>query len=99
MNDILFMPLQLNELETLIEKSFERVLLKIKNTQQPQSSETESDIIFVNDVCKLTDLKKQTIYGLIHKRKIPFIKPDGTKKVMFSRVAVIEWLQTDRTSK
>lgn len=96
MNDILFTPLRLTELETLIEKSFERVLSKVKTqTQQPES---QSDLIFLNEVCKLTNLRKATIYSLVTQGKIPYLKPSGTKKLMFSKVVILEWLQNGRPS-
>jgi predicted DNA-binding transcriptional regulator AlpA len=80
--------------------SIEELLLKIltnsnnKNTDIPV--QPTSDIIFINDLCKLANLKKATIYVLVNQKKIPFIKPEGTKKLMFSRISIIEWLQTGR---
>jgi len=80
--------------------SIEELLQKVltdsnnKNTGIPQ--QPTSDIIFVNDVCRLTNLKKATIYVLVNQKKIPFIKPEGTKKLMFSRVVILEWLQAGR---
>ena len=57
------------------------------------------DFIFIDEVCSLTNLKKNSIYMLTCHNKIPYIKPAGTKKLMFSRTAVIEWLQADKTNK
>ena len=102
MNDILFTPIRLNELEILIEKSFERVLLKVNSnlqSLQPKHPQTTGDLIFLNEVCEITNLSKATIYKFIHEKKMPFKKPNGTKKLMFSRSEIMEWLQKDRLTK
>ena len=92
MNDILFTPIRLNELEMLIQNSVRKVLLeKIILSPPPQL-----EIIFLKDVCELTNLKPQTIYGLINKNKIPFNKPSGTKKVWFRRSEILKWFEAGR---
>jgi len=92
MNDILFTPIRLNELEMLIQNSVRKVLLeKIILSPPPQL-----EIIFLKDVCELTNLKPQTIYGLINKNKIPFNKPSGTKKVWFRRSEILKWFEEGR---
>ena len=92
MNDILFTPIRLNELEMLIQNSVRKVLLeKIILLPPPQL-----EIIFLKDVCELTNLKPQTIYGLINKNKIPFNKPSGTKKVWFRRSEILKWFEAGR---
>ena len=70
---------------------------KLLSKNQP--SPDLGDFIFMDEVCSLTNLKKNSIYMLTCHNKIPFIKPAGTKKLMFSRTAVIEWLQTDKTNR
>lgn len=39
---------------------------------------------------------KQTIYGLVYRREIPFDKPSGTKQLRFNRDEVMEWLNNGR---
>ena len=92
MNDILFTPIRLNELEMLIQNSVRKVLLeKIILSPPPQL-----EIIFLKDVCNLTNLKPQTIYGLIYKHTIPFHKSLGTKKVWFKRSEILKWFEAGR---
>jgi excisionase family DNA binding protein len=52
--------------------------------------------IFIDHVCEITNLKKSTIYVLVFQKKIPFVKPEGTKKLQFSRSAIIQWLNSGR---
>ncbi len=67
------------------------------NIQPPVShTEPENDLIFIKEASELTNLAEPTIRTLTCKKKIPYIKPAGTKRLMFSRKAIIEWLQTGR---
>jgi predicted DNA-binding transcriptional regulator AlpA len=94
--DILFSPIRLNELETLIEKSFERVLTKINTQTQPSSNQQSKfgdiDWFRLNHPRHLT---KSTIYCRISNGKIPkslIFKPEGTKNVLFYKDRVLEWI-------
>ena len=84
---------KLIDIETLVISLYEKV--NLNNQLQPHADQ-QSDIIFIKDVCSLTNLKKATIYQLVNKKAIPIIKPAGTKKLMFSRAVIISWLQSDR---
>lgn len=95
MNDILFSPIRLSELEILIEKSFERVLSKANIIKSTPSS--TSDIIFIDEVCRLTNLKRATIYALMSKGKIPNHKQPGQKKLLFSRTEILNWLTNSKS--
>ncbi len=45
------------------------------------------------------NLARQTIYCLKNDRKIPFIKPEGTKRLLFSSKQIDEWIQNGRQIK
>jgi len=77
---------QLNSIENNIDDL--KNLLK-KKQAAPQ---VEKEIIFMADVCYLTNLAKQTIYQLVHKAEIPVIKPEGVKKLMFRKTDIMLWL-------
>jgi len=83
-------------------KSIETLLFQlnknIEKKEQPKHPQT-GDLIFLNEVCEITNLSKATIYKFIHEKKMPFKKPNGTKKLMFSRSEIMEWLQKDRLTK
>jgi excisionase family DNA binding protein len=49
----------------------------------------------IDDVVLLTGYKKQTIYNLIHKRKIPCYKPEG-HTVRFRKSEINDWLLQNR---
>lgn len=81
----------------LISEIAELKKLVSNTTTNPQANPSpQTDIIFLNEVCKITNLSKATLYCLSSAGKIPIIKPEGTKKLMFSRVAINNWLLNSR---
>jgi predicted DNA-binding transcriptional regulator AlpA len=56
----------------------------------------KNDIISIDEVCRLTGYKPASIYVFNTQKRIPVIKPKGTKMLMFSRAAILEWMQSDR---
>ncbi len=46
----------------------------------------------IDEVAELTDLAKQTVYTMTHKKQIPFIKKGG--KLLFERKKILEWLES-----
>lgn len=67
----------------------------IKNSASSlqQSQPEQQDLIPIEEAMKITNLAKQTLYGLVYNRKIPFIKREGSRKLCFSRKALLEWIQ------
>ena len=53
---------------------------------------TSEDIISIDEVVKLLKIAKPTIYALTSKNEIPFIKREGSRKLIFSRKALLEWV-------
>jgi len=48
----------------------------------------------LDDLCKMLDLSKSTIYSYVGKNKIPCIKLDG--KLLFSENDLNEWLNSKK---
>lgn len=48
------------------------------------------EIVDIDIAIKIVDLKKSTVYGLVHQKQIPFIKQG--KKLLFSRSALLQWM-------
>jgi excisionase family DNA binding protein len=87
-NDTRLIDLNVGELQQLLGET-------IKNsTSSLQASQPEQqDLIPIEEAMKITNLAKQTIYGLVYNRRIPFIKREGSRKLCFSRKALLEWIQ------
>jgi hypothetical protein len=68
----------------------------IESKEQPEP-ESLSNFIDINEFCRLHPKKpaKATVYSQISLKKIPtelIHKPTGTKKVLFYRDAVLQWI-------
>jgi len=50
-------------------------------------------LLSVDDVCKIIQFKKSSVYALIHYKRIPYIKISGA--VRFKRQDIEEWINTN----
>jgi excisionase family DNA binding protein len=55
-------------------------------------SQNSNDIVDITTASCIIYRKKSTIYGLVHQKEIPYIKQ--RKKLLFSRKALTEWLNS-----
>ena len=81
------------ELELLIEKSLRKIfrenqndISEIKNL----ANNSESKLMTIEETSKFLYLAKQTIYGLVHNKKIPFHKRG--KRLYFYDKELTEWI-------
>lgn len=81
-----------SELTSLIEECLRRVLNE--KAEKTKKQDQLSNIIDINQVAEITGYKKNTIYRLVHERKIPFHKAvHGGRKLIFYRIEIDEWLK------
>lgn len=72
--------------------NIENLLLDLKHQSlKPESG--QQDLVPIEEAMKITNMARQTLYGKVYDRKIPFVKREGTRKLFFSRKALLEWLQ------
>ena len=76
------------ELSELIQSSIRSVL-----NEQSRSQPEIPDLIPIEEAMKITNLARQTLYAKVYDRKIPFIKRPGSRKLFFSRKALLNWIQ------
>ena len=86
------------ELENFIFDAVNRSFIyNLKNFNLNQLPNKEEDKIGGIEVAmKILGLKKSTIYGLVSKRKIPFMRRNH--KLFFSEKELIQWLEDSRQS-
>ena len=89
MNDILFTPIRLVELEKLIENS----LRKVWEENQKGDTITYDRWLSLTELCEYLPDKpsKATIYGWVHFKKIPYYKKG--KALFFKKSEIDRWLQ------
>ena len=64
------------------------------NTPIAVTTDTDSDILNVEQVAKKSGYKKGTIYNKTHNREIPHFKRGS--RVLFDTKEIDEWIRTDR---
>lgn len=80
-----------SELSDIIENTVRKV---ISATNSTPVVKPKSDTLSINDLVDLTGYKKNTIYRLVHDRKIPYRKPmHGGRKLVFLRPEIEEWMK------
>lgn len=87
-NDTRVIDLTVNQLQQLIGETIKNNTSSLQQTQPEQQ-----DIVSIEIGMEITNLARQTIYGLVFNRKIPFIKRPGSRKLLFSRKALLAWIQ------
>jgi len=70
----------------------------VQSTKLQTVTEEKSDLIGIDEVCKITNLSKPRIYSLNCLKQIPSIKRGGVKRLIFSRSEIENWLKSDRPS-
>lgn len=74
----------------------EQLVIEIKSSKE---SESKEDMIGIDEACKILGLKKPTVYHKAQKGEIKSYKPKGTKKLMFKRSDLYEWIESIGVSK
>ncbi len=80
-----------SELSDIIENTVRRVISSIN---PKPSAKPKTETLSIDDLVDLTGYKKNTLYRLVHDRKVPFRKPmHGGRKLVFIRSEIEEWMQ------
>jgi len=83
--------LEKDELRQLMEEAVQNAML---NSIAKKEVEEVPEILNVDQVCSLLNMKKSTLYQFTHKSKIPFSKKG--KALYFSRSEIFAWLSEGR---
>jgi|SRR5699024_7751021 len=77
--------------QTTIKESMEKELIIEKLNRIEKHIVGLKEILNVEELCDYTGFKASYVYKLVHKRTIPFSKPNG-KMLFFERKKIDEWL-------
>ena len=92
MENVFLTQLSVPEIRGIIREELRSVILEEKGAQ-PRNIE-ETNFQNIHEISKMIDLAVPTIYGLVHRRKIPHIKRG--KKLLFEKKLIMEWLANYR---
>ncbi|AUC81803.1 helix-turn-helix domain-containing protein [Lacinutrix sp. Bg11-31] len=81
--------------EDLLDKLVEKLTSKIVNKTQNHENDSE-ELLDVTQTSQLIKLTKPTLYGLVHKNKIPFYKKG--KKLYFYKSEILKWINSGRST-
>ena len=77
--------------------NIECLLKELSNLKVLDQAEiNKGDILTIQEASKLLSLSVPTLYTLIHKRKIPYMKREGQRRVYFSRQELIAYIREGR---
>ncbi len=92
MKEYVLVSLPISEFESRLEEALERVLSK-----RGIPNETNDDkLLTVADAASFLSLSIPTIYSLVSRREIPFLKPEGTKRVYFLKEDLRNYIKEGR---
>lgn len=92
MHNILYIPISINELESLVYNVVRKALLEC-TVQNAMHTETDQ-FLTIKQASELIFLKVSTIYGLVHRAEIPVCKTG--KRLYFSKKELTEWVKTGK---
>ncbi len=91
MENLVFTQLSVDEVRRMLREEIKGALTEAMPTKEPIEKEIYLNI---QQVSELINLAVPTIYGLVHRRQIPFIKRG--KKLLFEKDGISQWLQKSR---
>jgi excisionase family DNA binding protein len=92
MENIVFTQLSVQEVRNMLRDEVRQALREFG--QNPAKDNSENDLLNIQEVAKKLNLAVPSIYGLVHRRQIPYIKRG--KKLIFENSQEEEWLKNGR---
>jgi predicted DNA-binding transcriptional regulator AlpA len=93
-DNIRLIDLTVKDLKEVIKEIFEEHYSKIENDKPLKV--IEPDIIYIEEVCELTNLKRGSVYNKVSRREIPTLS--RRQPLSFSRKEINDWMETGRPS-
>jgi excisionase family DNA binding protein len=84
-----------------MENPFEIILEKLNNIEKAieklnTPSNSDDDFMNIEQVALFIGLAKPTVYGLVHKGKIPHFK--ASKRLYFKKSDIVKWITSSKVS-
>ena len=77
-------------------EAFAQTLMAQHRIQVPTTSVSTKKILTVDELANYLNTARQTIYGWINQKKIPYHKHPTGRKVYFVQTEIDEWLTSNR---
>lgn len=80
--------------EEIIRKISDQVTDNIMKAINTSTTPEEDRFLTIDETSKIIDLAKPSIYGLVHKNKIPFHKK--SKRLYFLKSEILDWIKSGK---
>lgn len=80
-----------NPFELILER-LDRIEKKLDEIQKEKNQKSNDELMTIEELANYINYEKTSIYGLVQKRKIPYIKASG--KLHFRKYQIDEWLDS-----
>lgn len=80
--------------EEIIQKISDQVTDNIIKAIKPSTTPEEDRFLTIDETSKLIDLAKPSVYGLVHKNKIPYHKK--SKRLYFLKSEILDWIKSGK---
>ncbi len=80
--------------EDEIENLVERITNNLKKSYESQNRIQENEFLTIDEAAKLVKLSKPTLYGLVHKKSIPYSKKG--KRLYFQKSELLDWIKSGK---
>ena len=80
--------------EEIIQKISDKVTDNIIKAINPSTTPEEDRFLTIDEASKLIDLAKPSVYGLVHKNKIPYHKK--SKRLYFLKSEILDWIKSGK---
>lgn len=81
-------------LEEIIQKISDRVSDNIIKAINPAKTAEEDRFLTIDETSKFIDLAKASVYGLVHRNKIPYHKK--SKRLYFLKSEILDWIKSGK---
>jgi len=86
------LPTQVSQINDRLDKI--EKLLKQQNNNKPESN--EDDLLTVKEAAQFLHLSVPTVYSKCQRRELPYIKPNGSKRLYFSKNDLLNWMKGNK---
>ena len=76
--------------------NIENLILDLKHQPKQVSTDQTEQFLTIQQAAELLNLSVPTIYGYVHRAEIPVCKRAGTKKLIFRKQELMEWVKVGR---
>lgn len=80
--------------EEIIQRISDQVTDNIIKTINTSTAPEEDRFLTIDETAKLIDLAKTSVYGLVHKNKIPYHKK--SKRLYFLKSEILDWVKSGK---